>query len=148
MNKCPGKGQLFPAPWGGLCASDHWGNQPPRQSRVEEGRPAFHLSSAVPTAGPAGGKLGAHRGPSTRRRAGDQGDGACHTRSPVPGTQRACSTNARCGSSPWLGSSDNFSSFCSYICFPAASFHLSCSSPHGRSGGLLSPSHDSPSAMP
>ena len=64
MNKCPGEGQLLPAPRGGLRASDHWGNQLPRQSRVEAGRPAFHLSSAVPTAGPAGGKLRAHGGPS------------------------------------------------------------------------------------
>lgn len=51
MNKCPGEGQLLPAPRGGLRVSDHWGNQLPQQSRVEVGGPAFHLSSAVPTAG-------------------------------------------------------------------------------------------------
>lgn len=75
----------------------------------------------------------------SRKWAGEQGDGACHTHSPVPGTQHACLTNVRCGTLPRLGSSDNFSSFCIYICSPAASFHLSCSSPHGRSGGPFPP---------
>ena len=55
----------------------------------------------------------------------------------MPGTQCACLANVRCSTRPRLGSSDNFSSFCIYICSPAPSFHLSCSSPHGHSGGLF-----------
>lgn len=49
-----------------------------------------------------------------------------------------CLTNVQYGCSPWLGSSDNFSSFCIYIRSPATSFHLSCSNPYGHTEEALS----------
>lgn len=69
-------------------------------------------------------------------------EGTLHTRT-LPGTRHkhTCSTNVRYSRPPWLGSSDNFSSFRIYICYLVISFHLSCPNPYGHSEQSGSFSH-------